>query len=194
MKKTININLGQTPFIIDEDAYESLNNYLHNLHMIFDPQDPSIVADIEYRFAEILTDKLGKNTIVTLNDIEAGIEQIGSVESISDTDTPYNIEQEHDGKLYKDLDNKLISGVSSGISHFLGVKEVVFIRIFFLLTIFTPISLIYVLLWATLPTKHLADIPVGKFKLKKVFKEMLKEVEIAIKSLSRKLSGSTFNT
>ena len=35
MKKTISINIAGLPFVIDEDAYELLRNYIDTLHDAF---------------------------------------------------------------------------------------------------------------------------------------------------------------
>jgi len=142
MKKTLNINLGQQPFIIDEDAYQELRHYLNQLEAIFKAEDPSIVTDIEYRFAEILQEKIGANQIVTLQHIQAGIEQVGT---------------------------------SSGIAHYLGIKEKIIVRLIFAFTLFTPFTLIYLVLWATLPTKRLSTVPMGTFRLGDIISEMVRD-------------------
>lgn len=193
MKKTININLGQQPFTIDEDAYDVLRDYLSRLESLFS-SDPSIVTDIEYRFAEILHEKTQKSAIINLNHIEEGIAQIGTVESISDEPESASHEHSLDQKLYRDLDNVLVSGVSSGIAHYLGIKQPIFVRLFFALTIFTPFTFIYILLWATLPKRYLGNVPVGKSRLRSIFRDMISEITTALESLNRKFNGSTSNS
>ena len=192
MKKTLSINLGQQPFVIDEDAYQALSHYLDQLETIFNAEDPSIVTDIEYRFAEILEEKIGPNKIVTLEHINAGIEQIGTVESI--TNEPIGQHNSgNDERLYRDKDNMLISGVSAGIAHYLGIKQTIIVRLLFIFTPFTPFTIIYLVLWATLPTKRLSGIPMGEFRLGDIISEMIREVKSALKSLNHKFNGSTYN-
>ena len=194
MKKTLNINLGQQPFIIDEDAYQELRHYLNQLEAIFKAEDPSIVTDIEYRFAEILQEKVGANQIVTLQHIQAGIEQVGTVESISNEPTSnQESSTSNDGRLYRDEDHVLISGVSSGIAHYLGIKEKIIVRLIFAFTLFTPFILIYLVLWATLPTKRLSTVPMGTFRLGDIISEMVREVKSALSSLNQKFNRSTSN-
>ncbi len=195
MKKTLNINLGMRPFIIDEDAYQELRHYLDQLEAIFNAEDPSIVTDIEYRFAEILQEKIGPNQIVTLQHIQAGIEQVGTVESISNepTSNQESTTSSNDGRLYRDEDHVLVSGVSSGIAHYLGIKEKIIVRLIFAFTLFTPFTLIYLVLWAILPTKRLGSVPMGKFRLNDIISEMIREVKLAISSLNQKFNRSTSN-
>ena len=60
MRKTLNINLGGMAFIIDENAYELLHNYLEALKQKFNnaAERDEIMSDIEGRIAEMLGQKL----------------------------------------------------------------------------------------------------------------------------------------
>ena len=55
MKRVININLGGLPFIIDEDAYEYMENYLNSIrkHFSFSESKDEIMYDIEMRMSEL---------------------------------------------------------------------------------------------------------------------------------------------
>lgn len=80
MKKTFNINLAGYPFIIDEDAYNLLKDYLDTIRFAFVSNDDTgeLAADIESRIAEILLEKEGRhNRIVTIEEISQVIERIG---------------------------------------------------------------------------------------------------------------------
>ena len=56
MNKTVNINLANTFFHIDEEAYAKLNRYLEAIKKSFAGTSGSdeIIADIEARIAELL--------------------------------------------------------------------------------------------------------------------------------------------
>lgn len=56
MKKTLTVNLNNTVYHIDEDAYESLQEYLNSLRNHFAEEEGAeeILSDIEARIAEII--------------------------------------------------------------------------------------------------------------------------------------------
>ena len=80
MKKTFNINLAGYPFIIDDDAYNMLKDYLDTIRYAFDSSEDTgeLAADIESRIAEILIEKNnGTHKIITLDDVSKVLERIG---------------------------------------------------------------------------------------------------------------------
>lgn len=89
MKKTFNINLAGLPFIIDEDAYKLLNDYLDTIRFAFKSADDTeeLADDIEARIAEILyeTDPDGIK-IITLEEVSRVISRIGQPEEIIEID------------------------------------------------------------------------------------------------------------
>lgn len=95
MKKTFNINLAGYPFIIDEDAYNLLKDYLDTIRYAFDTKDDTgeIAADIESRIAELLLENESGNVrIVTLDEVSQVIARIGKpsefidIEEISESE------------------------------------------------------------------------------------------------------------
>lgn len=89
MKKTYNINISGRAFVIDEDAYTLLSDYLDTLRHAFinNPENSELIADIECRIAEIFTDKiLAGQQIITLGDVEAIISRIGRPEDFLEID------------------------------------------------------------------------------------------------------------
>ena len=54
MKKTVNVNIGGAPFIVDEDAYGMLKKYLNEIEIRLDGvDDKETMQDIEIRIADI---------------------------------------------------------------------------------------------------------------------------------------------
>ena len=55
MNKTVNINLGGYPLVLNEDAYFFLDDYLNSLrdHFEYSEGSEEIVEDIEARMAEL---------------------------------------------------------------------------------------------------------------------------------------------
>lgn len=157
MKKTYNINLGGQAFVIDEDAYEMMSNYLQALTSAFTSiGSPEIVADIESRMQELFMERLERNatSILTITDVENVIERIGRPEdflgeivSEEKVETEEGVEVEVETqqpftatsvppfpsyspskKLFRDPRNKMLGGVCSGLAHYLGV-DVVWVRL-----------------------------------------------------------------
>lgn len=85
MKKTFNINIAGYPFVIDEDAYQLLREYLNTIENAFKstPENSELVNDIEARIAELLLDMASNgNHIITLADVEQIIARIGQPEEM----------------------------------------------------------------------------------------------------------------
>lgn len=80
MKKTLNINLAGYPFIIDDDAYNLLKDYLDTIRYAFKTSEDTaeLAEDIEARVAEILIgNENGNVRIVSVAEISQVIERIG---------------------------------------------------------------------------------------------------------------------
>ncbi len=88
MNKTININLGGYAFTIDEDAFETANNYLNTLTRHFGGADGAaeIMQDIESRMGELVNRNKGTRTIVNKVDILEAISVLGTPEELKDID------------------------------------------------------------------------------------------------------------
>ena len=163
MNKTININLGGYFFHIDETAYKKLKKYLDAIakSLSDDPEGKNeIIADIEARICELLSEKITETRqVVNELDIHHIIKIMGEPEDYSDNDESFeetksksNNGKNNFKKLFRDRENRFISGVSAGIAHYLDL-DVVWIRIaFILLTIFSGMGLIaYIVLWIVTP-------------------------------------------
>lgn len=161
MKKTLNINIGNSIIHIDEDAYEILTVYLNEIkhHFGKSADDFEIVTDIENRiaemFAEVLVDQ--RKQSINSDDVQAMIGQMGSVKDFE------NIEESADDfieasqvnpvkKLYRDPDHAMIAGVSAGLGHYLNIDPR-WIRIVAFCLIFVAGSGIvtYIILWIMVP-------------------------------------------
>jgi len=80
MKKTFNINVAGFPFIIDDDAYTLLDNYLQTIENAFAGNDETreLANDIESRVAELLMERTSTNSpIVSVADVEEVISSVG---------------------------------------------------------------------------------------------------------------------
>ena len=124
MNKTININLGGYFFHIDETAYKKLKRYLDAIAKSLndDPQGKNeIIADIEARICELLSEKITETRqVVNELDIHHIIKIMGEPEDYSDNDESFqetkskaNNGKSNFKKLFRDRENRFISGVSA---------------------------------------------------------------------------------
>lgn len=163
MNKTININLGGFFFHIDEMAYQILKGYLESIarSLSDDPKGKNeIIADIEARISELLSEKI-KDTrqVINESDINDIITIMGQPEDYEESEKEYtNSENTYESrtetnkKLYRNGENKSISGVSSGLGYYLGIHTAWIRLSFILLTIFGGFGIpIYIILWIVLP-------------------------------------------
>ncbi|TCC95561.1 PspC domain-containing protein [Pedobacter hiemivivus] len=161
MKKTHNINIGNSIIHIEEDAYEILTVYLNEVkqHFSKNADDFEIVTDIENRIAEMFAEKLfaQQKQVVNVEDVQSVIQQMGSVKDFETSEesaeeqipTPeYNSIK----KLYRDTDQAMVAGVCAGLGHYLDI-DAKWVRLFTFLTtfIFGSGLLVYMIFWIMVP-------------------------------------------
>ncbi|MBV1922775.1 MAG: PspC domain-containing protein [Flavobacteriaceae bacterium] len=166
MKKTVNINLAGTFFHIDEDAYGKLTRYLDAIKRSFsDPQgQDEIIRDIESRIAELFSEKVeSKSQVISIKELDEVISVMGQPEDyVIDEeifeDTPpsqraENRERSYHKQLFRDEDNKFIAGVSSGLSHYMGIDSIWVRLLWILLTVFSSgfFIIVYIIFWILVP-------------------------------------------
>ncbi|MBK7094996.1 MAG: PspC domain-containing protein [Saprospiraceae bacterium] len=171
MKKIININLGGYPFTIDVDAYEKMESYFGSLERYFkEYENPhEIIFDIEVRMAELFKENIGISAIVSIKDIDEVIKILGTPEDISKDNLEtedFNFEKSGSGsqnfrgkneykvgkKLYRNPEDKVVSGVCSGLSSYFGIQDPIWIRLFFVLLTLSGMSVIlYLVLMVLMP-------------------------------------------
>lgn len=166
MKKTVNINLNSVSFIIDDDAFEVLQSYLNKIEGYFKNSESQkeIMMDIESRIAELLGNKISdRKHIVNLEDVQAIIAVMGNPEDYSDGQAQQNAPNEEytapktrpmfGKKIYRDADQRVLGGVCSGLSYYLGIDRV-WVRLLFVLIFllgFGTSFLVYIIMWIIVP-------------------------------------------
>lgn len=173
MKKTHNINISGYAFVIDEDAYEMLERYLDTLEEICRKTgEKETATDIELRIAELFIEKLSLSghSIITLSDVEEVIDRMGSPEEIleveveeapveevdvssgaSGQNAAFNIPRRK--RLYRDVDDRVLGGVCSGLGWYFGIDPV-WVRVIAVAGAFLSVStlaVIYIILWIVVP-------------------------------------------
>lgn len=156
MKKTHSANIGGTIFHVEEDAYETLQDYLQSIHAHFHfyPDVAEIVQDIEGRIAEQLSQRAPGEQIVRLADVQRVIESMGTIEQFDEPESsaPAAPASSEPRRLFRDTDQKIIAGVAAGVAAYVGVPPVVVRLLFVLLTFFFGTAVVvYLLLWALMP-------------------------------------------
>jgi phage shock protein PspC (stress-responsive transcriptional regulator) len=164
MNKTININLANMFFHIDEDAYNSLQRYLNAIKRSFtDSQGrDEIISDIEARVAELFSDRIkNERQVIGMKEVEDVIEIMGQPEDYLVDDEIFEDHPKSGGyrhtsshrKLYRDYDQKFLGGVCAGFAQYFGI-DALWVRIVALIFLFalvgTPI-LVYIILWFIIP-------------------------------------------
>lgn len=163
MNKTLNINLGGIAFIIDEDAYKYLDEYLTAIHNHFKNAEgyEEITNDIESRMGELFTEHLQGRTIINTKDVQTAKDIMGSLEdfgaepvgSATGTSYTYHSSYKTGKRIFRDTDDKILGGVCSGLAAYFGINDPLWIRIIFALLFFTFGTgfLLYILLWIIVP-------------------------------------------
>lgn len=210
MNKTVNINLANTFFHIDEEAYNKLRRYLESIKRSFSGTTGSdeIIADIEARIAELFMEKMEhERQVITQKEVDAVIEVMGQPEDyMVDEDIFEDAPREKSSttkarvkKLYRDIDQKYIAGVCGGLEHYLGIDALWVRIIFILLTVFTSgfWILLYILLWILVPeattTAEKLDMrgePVNISNIERKVKEGFDDVAGKVKSVDYEKVGN----
>ncbi|WP_420323000.1 PspC domain-containing protein [Flagellimonas sp.] len=209
MNKTVNINLANTLFHIDDTAFNKLKRYLESLKRSFSgtPGSDEIIADIEARIAELFLEKMeNERQVITEKEVDAVINVMGQPEDYMVDedifeDEPRKTQKQtarKSKKLYRDMDQKYIGGVCAGLEHYLGLDALWIRLIFILLAVFTGFGLIaYILLWILVPeaatTSQKLDMsgePINISNIERKVKEGFDDVADSIKSVDYEKVGN----
>ena len=172
MKKTINVAIGGCSFTIDEDAYNTLNEYLERFKGALDSSSSSadVMDELEGRIADLMKAKLGGREVVDMKIAQEVVAQLGYPQGYRPSEANNaggNARDEYhysgtDGerpvrKLFRDPDDKRLAGVCSGLALFLGV-DVTLIRIIFIVAFICGSAglWIYLVIWIAAPEARTA--------------------------------------
>jgi phage shock protein PspC (stress-responsive transcriptional regulator) len=158
MKRNFTVNIQGSLFNIDEDAFELLNGYLDSIrkHLSGTEGAAEIFQDIEARITEMLSAHTAEqNHVVTRIDVEKVIAQMGKPSEIAGEGPEAEKESTSDGKarpkrLFRDIDNKIIGGVGSGMAAYFNTDAIWF-RLGFIATFFFAGPLVYLAFWIAMP-------------------------------------------
>ncbi len=186
MKTTENTSLAGYAFTMETDAYIELERYLEDIKSCFsnDAGADEIVEDIEERIAELLREKCIEGTVVNLTMVQEVKKRIGNPKELAQEDAAESnfsetqeasseAEAEPEVKprkgrearkhrqLYRNMDERILGGVCSGLGTYFGIDKVVFrilLLVFFIVGFidgpnpflgFTTLA--YICLWIAMP-------------------------------------------
>lgn len=181
MKRSYPTNVDGQIFYIDEDAFELLQNYLHQLKMTFPGEEGNeIVADIESRIREHFAERTanGANVIV-LADVNKVIETMGTPEVLGSAnadsaDAQAREEADSDAedarpgqaheaprihkKLFRNMKNKVFGGIFGGLAEYMGwnanAMRILFVILVIVLNHYIPFwtfLIAYIVGWMVIP-------------------------------------------
>lgn len=198
MKKTVSVNIKGMNFLIEEDAYEILQNYLDRLSngLKNEKGGKEIIEDIELRIAELCSETLtDRKQVVEKEDIEKILATLGDPSQyLDDTEEKFSEsnqqdKKDHEKRIFRDTEHAVIAGVCSGIAKYTNIDVVIIRAIFVAVLLFGGFGFpLYVILWIIIPK---ANSTIDKLRMqgKPVTVENVREeVEQAADRLSK---GST---
>ena len=202
MNKTININLAGIFFHIDEDAFAKLTNYLNAIRNSFSDPDgqDEIIKDIEVRISELFSEKIHHTSqVITIVELDEVILIMGQPEDYKVDEEIFNDSAPNEKQqtrtsshkqLFRDIDDKFIAGVSSGLGHYFGV-DAIWIRLVWVALVFLGVGapiLIYILLMILVPE---ATTTSEKLKMKREpvnISNIEKKIKEELKNAGEKIS------
>lgn len=174
MKKTLSINIAGIVFHIEEDAFATLDAYLKSIHAYFKNFEGAkdIVDDIEARIAEKFWNirDTEKTEAITQAHVDALIASLGTVADFKEIEAEEGKQEQSNTnststdasakKVFRrDLTNKKIGGVASGIANYfeidpIWVRLIMIVGFFGLFPILHAGNLVfwvYVACWIAIP-------------------------------------------
>ena len=165
MNKTVNINLANMLFHIDEEAFNKMQRYLESVKRSFanTPGSEEILADIEARVAELFHEKLeNERQVITVKEVDEVISIMGQPEDYMVDEDIFEDEPtagsghsqtKKTKKFYRDTEQKYVAGVSSGLGHYFNIDPLWIRLLWIILTIGSTgaFIIIYGLLWLLIP-------------------------------------------
>ena len=159
MKRVTNACVGGRNFTLNDDAYNRLDAYLRNFRAkltVPETQKGEVMDEIEGRIAELFFQEVGDSSrVVTLEMVQKVVSTLGMPDGSAETGYAYTQafpEDKVPKKLYRDVDNKGVAGVCSGLAWYFDI-DVTIIRIIMLVALLAGTSgfWIYLVLWIAIP-------------------------------------------
>lgn len=163
MKETQSASLASQSFVFEVDAYRELKSYLDDVASRLPLGDRETLEDVEYRFAEIFSEKLSSPMmVVTLRMVQEAIAQMGPSSAFGQKREESHTESEpqapRSGRLYRSVTDRSIAGVCGGLAAYFRIDPTMLRLVTLLLILFGGLSIwFYVILWILLPEEPLGN-------------------------------------
>jgi len=169
MNKILNVTVGNQLFNIEENAYDSLKNYLKTLHTYFknDKDSDEILGDLESRMAEIFGGAITKTKkFLTQEDIDKMVVTLGKTEDFEAAEAKGEVKEKSvdtilqasqaqnfsKKRLMRDPDDRILGGVCAGLGHYFDISPMIVRSIALVLFLGFGVGLlIYIALWIVMP-------------------------------------------
>jgi len=159
MKKTISVNIKGLNFIIEEDAYETLQNYLKRLEATLQSIESAkeIIEDVELRIAELCSEVIAaRKQVIEEDDIRSILNKLGEpeqfIEEQEHTASQQQTEERSEKRIFRNTESGMIAGVCAGIASYTNVDIVIIRAIFVAFLIFGGFGVpLYFVLWIIIP-------------------------------------------
>ena len=206
MNKILNINLGGMPFTIDIDAYAHLETYLSTIRRHFSDSEScdEIIHDIEVRMGELFQESMKGSSIISNKELDDVIKIMGTPEDFGaealqdDFETAEESRESYstrdhkkaNGKrLFRDGEDKIVGGLCSGIAAYFGINDPLWIRIAFVILLFSGLSpILYILLWVIVPVARTSSEKLAMRGENINISNIAKTVEEEITELSKRIT------
>ena len=155
MNEVTQIHLGRQSYTIAADAHAALRAYLK---AIKEEAGSDVADEVELRMAELLTEQgITGDKVILPTDVDSLKKQLGLPQDFKDDSNDEDAREENETKssakrLFRDTQNGMIAGVSSGLAAYFGI-DVLFVRILFVIATLAWGwgILFYIALWILVP-------------------------------------------
>jgi len=169
MKNVIKISISGLAFTLEEDGYVLLDRYLGKLKNYYSKQQNGmeVVEGIEERIAELLRERMNApEEVVKKELIQEVMAIMGKPEDIEESDFQGDenepeqepnsgerykggsYEQKPKRKLYRNLEDKVLGGVCSGIAAWFNMEPLLFRVLFVVLALFSSFGFGFLRFWS----------------------------------------------
>lgn len=161
MNEITRIHIAKVAYDIDVSAKKQLEKYIKSLESY--TQDSEVLADIEIRMTELLTERnVVAGGVIGTEDVAAIRKQLGEPYEFADDDGDIAVgalrEKSDSRRLFRSLDDAVLGGVLSGIAAYFKLNPL-WTRLVFIILIFMTAGLalpLYVVFWVIIPPARTA--------------------------------------
>ncbi len=145
MEQVVNVSIAGISFTLEKDACTLLEGYLAELKIAYKDEEnsPEIIDSIEERIAELILEWGIKERVVSCREINNIIGILGHPGDIREQEPDTHTQQKDRAtvkkKLYRDISNKVLGGVCSGLGAYFGADPVMVRLVFVFLALVTSI-------------------------------------------------------